>query len=58
MREELRQEWLRKQEEMKKEDVEITYSYWDGTGHRKTVHCKKGTPSHTFLRNAGNKYQS
>lgn len=49
MREELRQEWLRKQEEMKKEDVEITYSYWDGTGHRKTVLCKKGDTIAHFL---------
>ena len=36
-REELRQEWLKKQEEMKNEDIEITYSYWDGSGHRKSV---------------------
>lgn len=49
MREELRQEWLKKQEEMKKEDVEITYSYWDGTGHRKTVMCKKGDTIAHFL---------
>lgn len=49
MREELRQEWLRKQEEMKKEEVEITYSYWDGTGHRKTVMCKKGDTIAHFL---------
>ena len=36
-REELRQEWLKKQEEMKNEDIEITYSYWDGSGHRNSV---------------------
>ena len=36
-REDLRQEWLRKQEELKNEDIEITYSYWDGSGHRKSV---------------------
>ena len=36
-REELRQEWLRKQEETKAEDIDITYSYWDGSGHRKMV---------------------
>ena len=36
-REELRQEWLKKQEEIKKDDIEITYSYWDGSGHRKSV---------------------
>lgn len=48
-REELRQEWLRKQEELKDEDVEITYSYWDGSGHRKSVSCKKGDKISTFL---------
>ena len=36
-REELRQKWLKRQEEMKKEEIEITYSYWDGSGHRKSV---------------------
>ena len=36
-REELRKEWIRKQEELKNEDIEITYSYWDGSGHRKSV---------------------
>ncbi|KAG8743698.1 hypothetical protein FRC10_011571 [Ceratobasidium sp. 414] len=36
-REELRQEWLRKQEELKGEEIEVTYSYWDGSGHRKSV---------------------
>lgn len=37
VREELRQEWLRKQDEIKKETIQITYSYWDGSGHRKEV---------------------
>lgn len=37
VRETLRQEWLKKQEDIKGEAIEITYSYWDGTGHRKTV---------------------
>jgi len=36
-REILRQEWLTKQEELKAEEVEVTYSYWDGSGHRKSV---------------------
>lgn len=36
-RERLRQEWLRNQEELKAEEIEITYSYWDGSGHRKSV---------------------
>ena len=46
-REELRQEWLRKQEELKHEDMEITYSYWDGSGHRKSVMVSCGIlPAH------------
>ena len=36
-RERLRVEWLEKQEEIKKEEIEIVYSYWDGSGHRKSV---------------------
>ncbi|EKM55147.1 uncharacterized protein PHACADRAFT_28210 [Phanerochaete carnosa HHB-10118-sp] len=48
-REELRQEWLQKQEDMKKEEIEITYSYWDGSGHRKSVVCKKGDDIAAFL---------
>uniref|UniRef100_A0A7N8XJZ9 Family with sequence similarity 50 member A n=1 Tax=Mastacembelus armatus TaxID=205130 RepID=A0A7N8XJZ9_9TELE len=37
LREELRQEWELKQEKIKSEEIEITFSYWDGSGHRKTV---------------------
>lgn len=37
MREQLRKEWLLLQEEMKLEEVEITYSYYDGNGSRKMV---------------------
>jgi protein FAM50 len=36
-REDLRKEWLAQQERLKAEVVEITYSYWDGSGHRKSV---------------------
>lgn len=36
-RERLRVEWLQKQHELKTQDIEITYSYWDGSGHRKSV---------------------
>ncbi|KAL8280418.1 hypothetical protein RQP46_007066 [Phenoliferia psychrophenolica] len=48
-REALRTKWLRMQEEMKKEDIEITYSYWDGNGHRKEVTCTKGDTIAVFL---------
>lgn len=49
VRETLRQEWLAKQEEIKAEQIEITYSYWDGAGHRKAVKCKKGDSIAQFL---------
>jgi protein FAM50 len=48
-RERLSKEWLARQREMKKELLEITYSYWDGTGHRRTVQCKKGDTVGKFL---------
>ncbi|KAF8163471.1 XAP5, circadian clock regulator-domain-containing protein [Crassisporium funariophilum] len=48
-RERLRLEWLSKQESMKKEDIEVVYSYWDGSGHRKAVTCKKGDDIGAFL---------
>ncbi|KDQ61009.1 hypothetical protein JAAARDRAFT_151964 [Jaapia argillacea MUCL 33604] len=48
-RERLRQEWLKRQEDLKKEEIEITYSYWDGSGHRKSVVCKKGDDVAAFL---------
>jgi len=49
IREELRKEWLAKQEDMKDEDVEITCSYWDGSGHRTSITCKKGDTVAQFL---------
>ncbi|KWU41463.1 XAP5-domain-containing protein [Rhodotorula sp. JG-1b] len=48
-RDELRKKWLKMQEDMKQEPVEITYSYWDGSGHRKEVTCKKGDTIAQFL---------
>ncbi|KAI7864627.1 FAM50A protein [Spinellus fusiger] len=49
MREELRKEWLKRQEDLKSEIIGITYSYWDGSGHRKSVQCKKGDSISQFL---------
>ena len=37
IREELRKQFLKEQEETKKEDIEIVCSYWDGSGHRTQV---------------------
>ncbi|KAI9497590.1 FAM50A protein [Zychaea mexicana] len=48
-REQLRKDWLKRQEEIKKETISITYSYWDGSGHRKNVQCKKGDSIAQFL---------
>ncbi|KAF9475851.1 XAP5-domain-containing protein [Pholiota conissans] len=48
-RERLRLEWLAKQESSKKEEIEVVYSFWDGSGHRKSVMCKKGDDIGCFL---------
>lgn len=48
-RENLRKQWLAEQERIKNETIEIVYSYWDGSGHRSTVECKKGDDIATFL---------
>lgn len=42
LKEELRQEWARKQNALKEEEIEITFSYWDGSGYRRSVIMKKG----------------
>uniref|UniRef100_A0A7N5ZU65 FAM50A/XAP5 C-terminal domain-containing protein n=1 Tax=Anabas testudineus TaxID=64144 RepID=A0A7N5ZU65_ANATE len=52
LREELRQEWELKQEKIKNEEIEITFSYWDGSGHRKTIKMKKGNTIQNFLQRA------
>lgn len=48
-REKIRQEWVEEQEKIKSEDIEITYSYWDGSGHRRTLTMKKGNKISHFL---------
>ncbi|XKL62788.1 hypothetical protein PGB90_002621 [Kerria lacca] len=49
LREELRQEWAAKQSTLKEEEIEVTFSYWDGSGHRKTIKMKKGNTIYQFL---------
>uniref|UniRef100_A0A8C4Q820 Family with sequence similarity 50 member A n=1 Tax=Eptatretus burgeri TaxID=7764 RepID=A0A8C4Q820_EPTBU len=49
LREELRLEWEARQEKIKSEEIVITYSYWDGSGHRRTVKMKKGNTIQQFL---------
>ncbi|KAF9075143.1 XAP5, circadian clock regulator-domain-containing protein [Rhodocollybia butyracea] len=48
-RERLRLEWLAKQEEIKAEEIDVVYSYWDGGGRRRSVKCKKGDTISSFL---------
>jgi protein FAM50 len=45
----LEQDWKRRQIAMQKEKLEITYSYWDGSGHRKSVVVTKGSSVADFL---------
>ncbi|CAG9810768.1 unnamed protein product [Chironomus riparius] len=49
LREELRQEWVVKQTTLKDEEIEITFSYWDGSGHRKALKMRKGNSIYQFL---------
>lgn len=52
LREQLRQEWVEKQEKLKNEEIEVTFSYWDGSGHRRSVTMKKGNTIYQFLQKA------
>lgn len=45
----LTNEWLIDQEKIKNELLEVVYSYWDGSGHRRTIQVKKGTTVGKFL---------
>ena len=42
-------EWLAAQEVIKKESLEVVYSYWDGSGHRKSTVVNKGMTVGKFL---------
>jgi len=48
-REELKKEWLAEQERTKLENLEVTYSYWDGSGHRRNIVVNKGCTIGKFL---------
>lgn len=49
LREKLADEWRERQRKLKEEDIEITFSYWDGSGHRRVVRMKKGDSIYQFL---------
>eukprot|EP00802_Teleaulax_amphioxeia_P017676 Tamp_17841.p1 GENE.Tamp_17841~~Tamp_17841.p1 ORF type:complete len:350 (+),score=144.05 Tamp_17841:25-1050(+) len=48
-RKQLTEEWQQEQDKKKAEKLEITFSYWDGSGHRRSVTCTKGTNVGQFL---------
>eukprot|EP00928_Gymnodinium_smaydae_P020361 TRINITY_DN1786_c0_g1_i2.p1 TRINITY_DN1786_c0_g1~~TRINITY_DN1786_c0_g1_i2.p1 ORF type:complete len:372 (+),score=117.53 TRINITY_DN1786_c0_g1_i2:66-1118(+) len=48
-REQLIREYKASQETAKKEKLEVTYSYWDGSGHRRSVMVEKGWTIAQFL---------
>ncbi|KAJ3024118.1 hypothetical protein HKX48_006474 [Thoreauomyces humboldtii] len=50
-REKLKEDWLEQQDKIKQDKILITYSYWDGTGHRTQVECRKGDTIAQFLEN-------
>lgn len=52
LRETLRQEWTDKQKCLKEEEISITFSYWDGSGHRRIILMKKGNTIYQFLQKA------
>ncbi|XP_008586692.1 PREDICTED: protein FAM50B [Galeopterus variegatus] len=52
LREELRKEWEAKREKVKGEEMDVTFSYWDGSGHRRTVRMTKGSTVQQFLKRA------
>ncbi|XP_047023738.1 protein FAM50 homolog [Helicoverpa zea] len=49
LREELRLEWVMTQASLKDEPITVTFSYWDGSGHRRNVTLKKGNSIYQFL---------
>ncbi|EFJ28138.1 hypothetical protein SELMODRAFT_94249 [Selaginella moellendorffii] len=49
-RERLRKQWIQEQTRIKNEPLEITYSYWDGAGHRRVIQVRKGDTIAEFLR--------
>lgn len=49
LRERLKQEWREEQARLKQEDLRVTYSYYDGSGHRRDITVTKGTTIAKFL---------
>jgi protein FAM50 len=55
LRAELKARWQAKQAQQQREKLEVTFSYWDGSGHRRTLEITQGTTIERFLEAARNK---
>ena len=45
----LRLQWQEEQKKVQEEMLEVVYSYWDGTGHRRSIKLRKGSTIGEFL---------
>lgn len=50
LRETLRKEWNEQQAKIKAQPLDVTYSYFNGSGHRRRITIKKGDSIGTFLK--------
>jgi protein FAM50 len=50
LRMQIKNQYLAEQARIKAEELEITYSYWDGSGHRRSLKVKKGDTIGHFLK--------
>lgn len=50
LRESLQKQYVHDQAKIRSEPLQITYSYWDGTGHRRVIQVRKGDTIGEFLR--------
>ena len=49
LRTKLKKEYEERQRQLKQQKLEITYSWWDGSGHRRTIQVPQGTSIGEFL---------
>jgi protein FAM50 len=52
------EEWLKKQEEIKAETIEIQFAYFDGLSHMGTVTVKKGEPMFNLIDKAKQQFSA
>lgn len=50
LRREIKKQYQEEQARIKSEELEITYSYWDGSGHRRSIKVRKGDTIGQFLK--------